>query len=199
MKNTDPPLLPSWRDHPAFAPTAMTGYSLEMWQISENLINWDTLFAFGFTSYQMLVDHKKKYKDRPLDVVREILMRLYMVDRQFPWLFVPPPINELSNYLFKLDEDDPVEDRKRCISLLALILGKNRGSGYRWNRNREHSGNPVSLPIHRLSAKVFSMEEEYGRFAREYFWRAALATARARGINVAAVKARLQISGVRIG
>jgi hypothetical protein len=184
------------KKHPAFAETPMTGYSLEMWQISENLINWDTLFAFGFTSYQMLLDHKKNHKDRPLDEVREILLRLYMVMPEFPKLFVPPAINEFSDYLFNIDESGTLEERKRCISMLAPILGKNRGSGYRWNRNKEHSDNPVSLPIRRLSAKVFSLPED-GR--RTCFWLAAFATAHARGIDTSAVKERLNSNGVPLG
>lgn len=179
--------------NPAFAPQAMTGFSLEMWRIKEHLINWDTLFALGFTSYAMLINHAKKHQDIPLDPVREILVRLYMISPEFPRLFISPPISDLLDYLFNLNDLATDDDRKRCISLLAPILGRNRGSGYRWLRNKQNSENPVSLPIRRLSAKIFSMNTDT---ARSDFWKVALITARARSINCDSVVAQLQKRGV---
>lgn len=183
-------------DDPAFAPVAKNGYALETWRISVNLIHWDTLFAFGFTSYQSFLAYIKKHQSEPMDEVREILMRLYMLEPSFPTMFVSPSITEFLDFVFNLGPDATEEDRKRCIALLAPVLGRNRGSGYRWLRNREGSDNPVTLPIRRLAAKVFSMDP---KTSRRYFWLAALATAQARGLNTATMVTRLKSAGVRIG
>lgn len=182
-------------NHAAFTPTAKTGYALEMWRISEKLSRWDTLFAFGFTSYQSFVDYIEEHQQKPLDEVSEILMRLYMLEPSFPTMFVPPSITDLLDFAFNLGEDATEDDRKRCISLLAPILGRNRGSGYRWLR-KSQGDNPVSLPIRRMIAKVFSMDP---KIRREYFWAAALATAWARGHSSSTVISKLESNGVHIG
>lgn len=176
----------------------MNGYDMEMWRIQEHLINWDTLFAFGFTSYQAYQTYSAKHTELPIDSVREILLRLYMIEPEFPRLFSPPSINEFLDFVFNIDESDPAveDDRKRCIALLAPILGRNRGSGYRWLRSKEHADNPVALPIRRLTAKVYSMDQAT---ARLNFWKAALATAHARGLTTATVTERLKAGGVQFG
>lgn len=182
-------------DHPAFKPIIKTGYSLEEWSIGQSLIHWDTLFAFGFTSYQTFLSHIRKHRNEPLDEVREILMRLYIVEPEFPRLFVPPRIDTLVDFVFNLPANATEEEKKRCVSQLAPVLGRDRGSGYRWLRNSQHAANTVSLPIRRLSAKVFSMNPAY---AREAFWRAAFATAAARGNDLKTVENRLANYGVTI-
>lgn len=179
--------------HPAFALRTMTGKAMEIWRNSESLIGHDALFALGFTSYQAFLGDIKKHQNESIESVREILIRLYMLEPEHARMFVPPSIQQLLDFLFNLKPNASEEERKRCIALLAPILGRNRGSGYRWLRNE---GNSVSLPIRKLSAKVFSMNPE---FAREYFWRAALITAKARNLNTEIVEERLAKNGVKLG
>lgn len=168
-----------------------------MWRIKENLIIWDTAFALSFTSYNGFVVYVKKHHDTPIDPVREILIRLYMLEPEFPRLFVAPSITQFVDFLFNLDSKKAGREamRPKCMSLLAPLLGRNRTAGYRWLRNSEHSDNPVQLEIRRLISKVFSMEPKY---ARQDFWRAALATAKARSQDVEQILATLKDCGVEV-
>lgn len=179
----------------AYSPEAMTGYSIEMWRIREQLINWDTLFALGFTSYKMLVNSKEKHKEEPLDPIREILLRLYLISPEFPHLFVAPPILSLVDYLFNLGDNASDEDRKRCIAQLAPVLGRDRGAGYRWMSDAQSSGNPVSLAIRRMIAKVFSMDPAT---ARGHFWKVTLITAHARNVDTTIIEGLLEERGVEL-
>ena len=173
----------------------MTGFSIEMWRIREQLINWDTLFALGFTSYKMLLNHTEKHQSTPLDPIREILLRLYMIAPEFPRMFVAPPILSLVDYLFNLGDNASEEDRKRCIALFAPILGRDRGAGYRWMSDAQSSGNPVSLSIRRLIAKIFSMDPET---ARAHFWKVALISAHARNVDTSIIEGQLVERGVEL-
>lgn len=179
----------------AFHPIAMNGYSMDMWRIRENLINWDALFALGFTSYKAYLNHVEKHNDISLDVLREILIRLYMIEPTFPTPFVSPTIEQFIDFLFNIKEGKNDKMRKSCAPLLAQILGRNRGSGYRWLRSMRHAENAGSLPIRRIFCKVFSMDQ---KTARENFWRAALATAHARNVRTDILEERLKLNGVEL-
>lgn len=182
--------------HPAFATKPMDGYAIEKWKASEDLLHSEVLFALGFTSYQMLINYIRKYHNTPIEPTHEILLRLYLLEPEFPRMFTKPPITELLDFVFNLGKGHTDDDRKRCIALLAPLLGRNRGSGYRWIRNKTSSENPVSLDIAKLSAKVFSMNPAH---ARDYFWRATFAAASARGMNTETVRGLLAENGVKIG
>lgn len=183
----------------AYAPHAMTGVSIEMWGIREQMINWDICFSLGFTSYAMLIKHTEKHKDQHLDHIREILLRLYFLSPEFPRLFVAPSIIKLVDFLFNLGEAPTEAEQKRCIALMAPILGRDRGSGYRWIRDEQSSGNPVSLSIRRLTTKVFSMVLDMDPAAvRTYFWKIALTTAHARGVDTSIIEDLLAERGVKV-
>lgn len=184
--------------HPAFEKRALTGYDVSTWQMRENLTNWDATFALGFTSYQALLTFLKSNQTSPVDESRELLVRLYMLEPTFPAHFRPPNMQDLVDFLFGLQIHDSIyaaERRKKCASLLAKLLGKNRGSGYRWLRAVENAENSVATPTRRLSAKVFSMNPET---ARADFWRAAQAMAMGRGLDMDEILTFLRENGVRI-
>ena len=184
--------------HPAFEKRALTGYDVSTWQMRENLTNWDATFALGFTSYQALLTFLKSNQESPVDESRELLVRLYMLEPTFPAHFRPPNMQDLVDFLFGLQIHDSTyaaERRKKCASLLAKLLGKNRGSGYRWLRSAENAENSVATPTRRLSAKVFSMNPET---ARADFWRAAQAMAMGRGFDMDEISTFLRENGVKI-
>jgi hypothetical protein len=184
--------------HPAFEGRALTGYDVATWQMRENLTNWDAAFALGFTSYQALLTFLKDFQQKPVDESRDLLVRLYMLEPSFPSLFRPPNMQELVDFLFGLSVFEPeyaAERRKKCASLLAKLLGKNRGSGYRWLRAAENSEQSVGTPTRRLSAKIFSMDPET---ARSHFWRAAQAMAMGRGFDMDEILTFLRENGVKI-
>lgn len=184
--------------HPAFEKRALTGYDVSTWQMRENLTNWDATFALGFTSYQALLTFLKSNQTSPVDESRELLVRLYMLEPTFPAHFRPPNMQDLVDFLFGLQNHDSTyaaERRKKCASLLAKLLGKNRGSGYRWLRAAENAENSVATPTRRLSAKVFSMNAET---ARADFWRAAQAMAIGRGFDMDEILTFLRENGVKI-
>lgn len=184
--------------HPAFEKRALTGYDVSTWQMRENLTNWDATFALGFTSYQALLTFLKSNQTSPVDESRELLVRLYMLEPTFPVHFRPPNMQDLVDFLFGLQIHDPdyaAERRKKCASLLAKLLGKNRGSGYRWLRAAENAENSVATPTRRLSAKVFSMNPET---ARADFWRAAQAMAMGRDFDMDEISTFLRENGVKI-
>jgi hypothetical protein len=184
--------------HPAFEKRALTGYDVSTWQMRENLTNWDATFALGFTSYQALLTFLKSNQESPVDESRELLVRLYMLEPTFPAHFRPPNMQDLVDFLFGLQIHDSTyaaERRKKCASLLAKLLGKNRGSGYRWLRSAENAENSVATPTRRLSAKVFSMNPET---ARADFWRAAQAMAMGRGFDMDEISTFLRENGVQI-
>ncbi|MFC5511116.1 hypothetical protein ACFPOU_08245 [Massilia jejuensis] len=184
--------------HPAFEKRALTGYDVSTWQMRENLTNWDATFALGFTSYQALLTFLKSNQTSPVDESRELLVRLYMLEPTFPAHFRPPNMQDLVDFLFGLQIHDSTyaaERRKKCASLLAKLLGKNRGSGYRWLRAAENAENSVATPTRRLSAKVFSMNPET---ARADFWRAAQAMAMGRGFDMDEILTFLRENGVKI-
>ena len=184
--------------HPAFEKRAFTGYDVSTWQMRENLTNWDATFALGFTSYQALLTFLKSNQTSPVDESRELLVRLYMLEPTFPAHFRPPNMQDLVDFLFGLQTHDSTyaaERRKKCASLLAKLLGKNRGSGYRWLRAAENAENSVATPTRRLSAKVFSMNPET---ARADFWRAAQAMAMGRGFDMDEILTFLRENGVKI-
>ena len=184
--------------HPAFEKRALTGYDVSTWQMRENLTNWDATFALGFTSYQALLTFLKSNQESPVDESRELLVRLYMLEPTFPVHFRPPNMQDLVDFLFGLQIHDSTyaaERRKKCASLLAKLLGKNRGSGYRWLRSAENAENSVATPTRRLSAKVFSMNPET---ARADFWRAAQAMAMGRGFDMDEISTFLRENGVQI-
>lgn len=184
--------------HPAFEKRALTGYDVSTWQMRENLTNWDATFALGFTSYQALLTFLKSNQTSPVDESRELLVRLYMLEPTFPAHFRPPNMQDLVDFLFGLQIHDSTyaaERRKKCASLLAKLLGKNRGSGYRWLRAAENAENSVATPTRRLSAKVFSMNPET---ARADFWQAAQAMAMGRGFDMDEILTFLRENGVKI-
>lgn len=184
--------------HPAFEKRAFTGYDVSTWQMRENLTNWDASFALGFTSYQALLTFLKSNQSSPVDESRELLIRLYMLEPSFPAYFRPPNMQDLVDFLFGLQVHDAAyaaERRKKCASLLAKLLGKNRGSGYRWLRAAENAENSVATPTRRLSAKVFSMNTAT---ARADFWRAAKAMAIGRGFDMDEILTFLRENGVKI-
>lgn len=80
------------------------------------------------------------------------------------------------------------------VSELSL-LGKNRGSGYRWLRSAENSEQSVGTATRRLSAKIFSMDPAT---ARSNFWRAAQAMALGRGFDMDEILTFLRENGVEI-
>lgn len=180
-------------DLAAFKPIPIIGANVEDWRTKEGLNNWDVLFALGFTSYQSFLEYLSKREEEPIDEVREILIRLYMVEPSFPFHFHPPSIRDLLDFAFNLGENPAESDRKRCVAILAEMLGRNRGSGYRWIRNNVHTKDAVALNIRRMQSKVFSMNPAT---ARECFWRAVIATARARGTPTHVLETRLQKNGV---
>jgi hypothetical protein len=189
---------PVTANHPAFAMRSLTGYDVATWQMNEGLTNWDALFALGFTSYQALLAFLKDSVDTPVDEVRELLVRLYLVEPTYPMHFQTPNMQDLVDFLFNLSTNDSTlgaESRKKSASLLAQLLGRNRGSGYRWLRAAEHAENSVAMPIRRLSSKVFSMDP---KMARTYFWRAARSMAAARGFSMDAIDEMLRSNGVKI-
>ena len=184
--------------HPAFEERALTGYDVSTWQMRENLTNWDASFALGFTSYQALLTFLKSNQESPVDESRELLVRLYMLEPSFPAHFRPPNMQDLVDFLFGLEIHEPeyaAERRKKCASLLAKLLGKNRGSGYRWLRAAENAENSVATPTRRLSAKVFSMNPDT---SRADFWRAAHAMASGRGFDMDEISTFLRENGVKI-
>jgi len=184
--------------HPAFEKRAFTGYDVSTWQMRENLTNWDASFALGFTSYQALLTFLKTNQLSPVDESRELLIRLYLLEPSFPAHFRPPNMQDLVDFLFGLQIHDAAyaaERRKKCASLLAKLLGKNRGSGYRWLRAAENAENSVATPTRRLSAKVFSMNPAT---ARADFWRAAQAMAMGRGFDMDEILTFLRENGVKI-
>lgn len=181
----------------AFEKRPITGYDVAMWQINEKLSKWDGAFAIGFTSYQAMLRWTTKMHDSPIDPVREMLIRLYKIQPTFPIHLTPPSMQLMVDYLFDLRQDSAhgPEARKRCASLLAVLLGKNRGSGYRWARAAASAGKSAQVPVLRLCSKLFSMQE---KTARTDFWRAAFAMADARGENVDAIREILDANGVVI-
>lgn len=184
--------------HPAFEARALTGYDIATWQMKEHLTNWDASFALGFTSYQALLTFLKENQQSPVDESREMLVRLYMLEPTFPAPFRPANMQDLVDFLFGLtvfDSTYAADRRKKCASLLAILLGKNRGSGYRWLRAAENSEQSVGTPTRRLSAKVFSMNPET---ARADFWRAAHAMAMGRGHDMDEIFTFLRENGVKI-
>lgn len=181
----------------AFDPTPISGYGLEQWRVREGLIRSDVLFALGFTSYQMLLNYIGRQPTAPIDPLREILIRLYLLEPEFPSMFVAPDILQFVDYVFNLKEGEQEESRRRCIGMLAPLLGRNRGSGYRWLRSSmDNDKSAVRLSIRRLVAKVFSMNP---KTAREDFWKVTFATASARGMNTKTVRACLTAHEVKIG
>ena len=187
------------KNHPAFVLRPVTGYDVSTWQMTEKLTNWDALFALGFTSYQALLKFLKDNVEQPVDPVRELLVRLYKIEPSYPIHFQTPSMQDMVDYLFNLRADSSTmgqDDRKRCAAMLAQLLGRNRGSGYRWLRTSEYAENSVSLPIRRLCSKLFSMDPAT---ARTYFWRAAFGMAHARGLDVDPIHNVLHSNGVRIG
>lgn len=184
--------------HAAFEGRALTGYDVATWQMREHLTNWDASFALGFTSYQALLTFLKEHQQSPVDESRDMLVRLYMLEPSFPSHFRPPDMQNLVDFLFGLtvfDSAYAAERRKKCASLLAKLLGKNRGSGYRWLRAAENSEQSVATPVRRLSAKVFSMNPDT---ARSNFWRAAQAMAMGRGFDMDEILTFLRENGVKI-
>ncbi|MFJ1470046.1 hypothetical protein [Massilia orientalis] len=184
--------------HPAFESRALTGYDVATWQMREHLTNWDASFALGFTSYQALLTFLRENQVSPVDESRDLLVRLYMLEPSFPSQFRPPNMQDLVDFLFGLsvfEASYAAERRKKCASLLAKLLGKNRGSGYRWLRAAENSEQAVATPTRRLSAKVFSMNPET---ARADFWRAAQAMALGRQFNMEEILESLRDNGVII-
>lgn len=194
----EPAALRAPAKHPAFERRALTGYDVATWQMRENLTNWDAAFALGFTSYQALLTFLNQNQQSPVDESRELLIRLYMLEPSFPIHFRPPNMQELVDFLFGLEIHEAAyaaERRKKCASLLAKLLGKNRGSGYRWLRAAENAENSVATPTRRLSAKVFSMKTET---ARSDFWRAAQGMAMGRGFDMDEIWTFLRENGVKI-
>lgn len=182
-------------DFHAFKPIAMTAYDMEMWTINEQLIKWDTLFALGFTSYKSYVDYGKQHVNG-LDGIREVLIRLYMVEKKLSHHFVAPSVGRLIEFVFALDPQaaETVALRKKCAAYLAVLFGRDRASGYRWIRGDNQSLNLVSMELRKLCGKVFSMDPEH---ARSYFWYAMMATAKARGTKTETVEALLRERGIK--
>ncbi|MDK6076166.1 hypothetical protein [Massilia varians] len=184
--------------HPAFQARALTGYDVATWQMKEHLTNWDAAFALGFTSYQALLTFLKDYQQGPVDESRDMLVRLYLLEPSFPTHFRPPDMQSLVDFLFGLTVFEPeyaAERRKKCASLLAKLLGKNRGSGYRWLRAAENSEQAVATPVRRLSSKVFSMDPATSRAT---FWKAANAMAIGRGFDMSEILQFLKEHGVAV-
>lgn len=163
----------------AFEHRPVTGYDVQIWQMNEKLSKWDGAFAIGFTSYQAMLRWTKEMTEQPIDPVRELLIRLYKIEATFPVHLVPPSLELMVEYLFGLTATSAVglDSNKKCASLLAVLLGKNRGSGYRWARAAATAGKSAQVPVLRLCSKLFSMREET---ARSNFWKAAFAMAGAR-------------------
>ncbi len=185
------------RNHPAFEMRPITGHDVSTWQMREHLTNWDAAFALGFTSYQVLLKFINASNDSPVDEVREMLIRLYMLEPTYPVHFKAPDMLETIDFLFDIpsDTEEGVLRRPKCASILAVLLGRNRGSGYRWLRAASASENSVALPIRRLSNKLFSMDPDN---ARSNFWRATRAMAGARGHDMDPVDEMLSENGVKI-
>lgn len=184
--------------HPAFAMQPITGYDVHNWQINEKLTNWDATFALGFTSYQSLIKFTEENYQTPVDEVREMLIRMYLLEPTFPIHFRAPNMQQLVDFLFNVDTENSAagaEARKRCASLLAEVLGRNRGSGYRWLRDAENSENSVAKPILRLSSKVMSMDP---MTSRSNFWKAIRGMATARSFSMDKIDQVLEANGVEI-
>lgn len=183
------------RQEAAFRPKALTGYDVSMWQMNCKLPRYDGAFALGFTSYRAMMAWQNRQAQSPIDPVRDLLIRLYMVEPSFPIHFQPPPMQRLIDFLFNLNSSNvqTVEEaRKRCASLLAVLLGKNRSSGYRWAR-ASMSAQSAQAPVLKLCSKVFSMDP---KVARRVFWNAASAMAEARGMSMEAIREVLIANGV---
>lgn len=163
----------------AFEHRPITGYDVQIWQMNEKLSKWDGAFAIGFTSYQAMLKWTTEMSEQPIDPVRELLIRLYKIEPTFPVHMVPPSLELMVEYLFGLTAGSAIglDSNKKCASLLAVLLGKNRGSGYRWARAAATAGKSAQVPVLRLCSKLFSMREET---ARSNFWKAAFAMAGAR-------------------
>jgi hypothetical protein len=182
------------KTHQAFARRPIIGYEMETFSMLHQLNHFDTIFAFGFTSYRKFVEYVQDHHDEPLDEIREILMRLYYLEPEFPRVFLAPSIQEMINFLFQFRTTSPtvlLEERKRAGALLAELLGKARSTGYRWHRAQ--AAPQISEVGRKMSAKLFSLYQET---AREVFWRAAFAMAEARSKNTDDIKAMLRSNGV---
>ncbi len=169
----------------AFQTRPMTGADMEAFRIRHQLSEWDFLFLMGFTNYRSLKDYKQVHRVLPLDMPREILLRLYMLEPSFPRFLKAPTILDMLDMLFNIGEGTSDSERQACAPMLSITLGRARISGYRWFKTAsEGEGSPVQLPIQRLISKLFSMDP---RTARKRFWRAALATIESRSKLVALV------------
>ena len=126
-----------------------------------------------------------------------MLIRLYMLEPSYPVHFKVPDMLYLIDFLFDLpsETEEGLLRRPKCASLLAILLGRNRGSGYRWLRAASASESSVALPIRKLVNKLMSMEPET---ARANFWNAARAMAGARGYDMDPVDEMLSANGVKI-
>lgn len=183
----------------AFAVRPMTSDDITAWQMREGITqHWDIMFALAFTSYRMFLKYMDAHHREPIDQVREMLVRLYLIEPSHTWHFVPPDIVTMIDFLFNIDDGDTeagAEGRKKCGALFATLLGKARGSGYRWLRKTSDEDNSVGLPLRKLSSKLFSMDPEH---ARSNFWRAAFAMGHARGFNMEPIMDVLKANGVKV-
>lgn len=172
----------------------MTSNDLMLWTIDVRLIKWDVLYALGFTSYKTFENYVNKHSNG-IDEIREILVRLYKVEPSLPVFFVAPGVGKLIDFVFNIDELHPAaaENRKTFSSYLSVLLGRNRATGYRWAKGVDRAENLVPLEVVRLCGKLFSMDP---RAARSYFWRATLATARARQIDTSSIEQVLEQRGI---
>jgi hypothetical protein len=181
----------------AFAVRPMTSNDITTWHMKEGITNWDMMFALAFTSYRVLVKYMKDHDSTPIDQVREMLIRLYMLEPSHTWHFVPPNVVTMIDFLFNItdgDTDAGAERRKRCAALFAQLMGKARGSGYRWLRRTAEEDNSVGLPLKKLASKLFSLSPDG---ARDNFWRAAFAMGHARGFNMEPISEVLKANGVK--
>jgi len=182
----------------AFAARPLTSNDIMNWQMKEGITQWDTMFALAFTSYRVLIQYMKEHGDTPIDEVREMLIRLYMVAPSHTWHFVPPDIVTMIDFLFNITDGDTeqgAERRKRCAALFAQMLGKARGTGYRWLRRTAEEDNQVGMQLKKLSSKLFSLSPDT---ARTTFWRAAFAMGHGRGFNMDKIADVLKENGVEL-
>ncbi len=182
----------------AFAVRPMTSNDITAWQMKEGMMHWDIMFALAFTSYRMFLKYMNVHNSEPIDQVREMLIRLYLIEPSHTWHFVPPDIITMIDFLFNIhdgDTDAGAERRKKCGALFATLMGKARGSGYRWLRRTGEEDNSVGLPLRKLSSKLFSMNPEH---ARDNFWRASFAMGHARGFNLEPIMDVLKANGVKV-
>lgn len=174
----------------AYAPLPMTGETVAEFQQSYSLIDWDMLYFLGFTNYRDLSAYKAEHNPSsehphglPIDQDRELLLRLMYAYPRPGMMFNGPNVKLLTAFVFNLTMTPNVKLLRRCMPFMAMVMGRDKVSGYRWGRSKKTEGDATNLSIRRLCAKVFSIQQAEGT-VREMFWKCAFASLIARSVDV---------------